>query len=1048
MDNQRSNISLWFLHNPTAANLLMWVFVIGGLIAIFTMRQEVFPNMVLDTIVIQAEYRGATASEVEEQVVRPMEQSIDTLRDIRTVVSEVYSGGAEIYVMLDDGADVQRARQEIRNSLEGLNTLPADLDPPKITQLRDTGAALDIGFYGFASQADLHAFANKARERLLQLPLVGQVEVSGAGEPEISIWVTPERTRLLGLSLTGIANRILASSFELSGGEIRSATGNFGLSTGNERRYSDDYAGIALAESASGEPLTLSQVARIEEGFRPQGTKYLIDGTMGVLMSVYSIGSVSPTQVSESVRSLLDDISAEMAPNGGTVILDDDAKSYADRVGVLAESAIIGLILVLLLLFFVLEARIALWVAAGLPLALLGGVALFALTPYTINFVSIFAFVIVIGVVVDDAVVIGESIYAGIQQGKTPLLAATETLDRFSGAITLAIATNIIAFMPVFFMPGQVGLFLLAIPVVTTCVFAVSLIEALWILPSHLAYAKPIQSHRSAKAMQRRFEVARDHYFVPWMRQCLHNRGLVIATGVSIAMMIFCYAISGRVAIALQPVFESHEVSMDFSLAPGASERQVFEMAQRIEAQGYRVISRIGNRDEVTSAHIALATPSSHQGSITFTLIDPEQRGFTTEQFAQQWSREIGQPAQLTQLSVDYLQGPGGGRELTIELAHADESVSRAAAEQLVRRLHQITGVEQISYSGNAFRPEINMQLNAAGRALGFDESVISSQIRAQLDGLEATRFTRGVDEVRVMVRGDALATGSLPDLSQLVLISSDGKQAALGDIAHVHWGRGPVQLRRINGQRIERIEASIDQKKISKSLVEDFLSDNILPELETQFPGLTTWDEAIDTDEDGETATSLLIATFAVLAAIFVLIAAFARSSRYGAIIMLSIPLSAAGAFLGHYVLGEAFSAGSFLGVLALAGLVINAALLLHLRYNEGLQANETPIEAMATAVSDRFRPIVLSSVTTLLGLAPLIISGSVQAAPLRPVAISMGFGMLFSIPVVLVLLPCIIVALEPRTVSRQHLWNRYSTGLKDNQETLQEDPRGRVIS
>jgi len=1011
----RQSPSLWFLHNPTAANLLMWVFLIGGVIAVFNMRQEVFPTAILDTIEIRAEYRGATASEVAAQVVQPMEQSIDTLRDIRTIVSEIQSGGANIFVMLDDGADSQRTLDEIRSAIDGLNSLPADLEPTTIIQVRDDGEDIELGFYGFQSREELHVFSELARERLLNLPAVGQVEVDGAGEPEIAVRVSPDRARLFGISLRDVMERIRRASFELSGGAIRNSTGEYGLAIGLDRRYAHEFGDIAIVESPTGVPLTLSQIASVENGFRPHGKRYRINGSLGVMMNVFGSGTATPGEVSESVRTLLAEMESEM-PAGGAVIFDDDAKSFADRVGILANSALIGLALVLVLLFLVLEARVAFWVAVGLPVAMLGGVALFAMTPYTVNFVSIFAFIIVIGVVVDDAVVIGESIYSNMQSGMSPLDSAADTLSRFSTPITLAIATNIIAFTPIFFMPGQLGLFLLAIPVVTTCVFAISLIEALWILPAHLAYGrqrKP-ETGRKQRRVQELFERLRENYFVPWTESCLTNRGLVIAVGLLIAVSIVSWVASGRVPISLQPAFESEQVSAIYALNPGASDHQVDEMADEIERLGRQVLQSLGDEEDIKGIYMQLGSPVSHQGSVTFSLVQPGDRPFTAGEFAEQWRDLIGQPAKLTQLSIDYLQGPGDGRDLTIEIAHADSTVSRRAAESLVRQLQEIAGVGQISYSGNAFRSEVRFELTTSGRALGFDESEISSRLRAQLDGLEATRLTRGTHEVRVMIRGDHGDDKVLPDLSGLILTSSGGRQAALGDIAKIHWERGAVQLRRINGQRIERVEATIDRRVISKGLVEDLVSDDLLPALEAQYPGLTTWDEAIDTDEDAETESGLMLATIGVLAAIFVLISAYVRSLRHSALLLATLPLSATGALLGHILLGIELSAASFMGLLALGGLVINAGLLLHLRYTEALHTGASPEAAMVSAVRDRFRPIVLTSVTTLVGLAPLMLTTSIQAAALRPLAVSVGFGMLFSIPVILLLLPCIVVSLE----------------------------------
>jgi multidrug efflux pump subunit AcrB len=1011
----RASLSLWFLHNPTAANLLVWVFLIGGVIAVFNMRQEVFPTAVLDTIEIRAEYRGATASEVEAQVVQPMEQSINTLRDIHTIVSEIQSGGANIFVMLDEGADAQRTLDEIRSAIDGLSSLPADLEPPIIIQVRDDGEDIELGFYGFESRAELHAFAELARERLLNLPAVGQVQVEGAGEPEIAVRVSPDRARLFGISLRDVAERVQRASFELSGGAIRSSTGEYGLATGLDRRYAHEFGDIAIVESPSGVPLTLSEIATVENGFRPHGKRYRINGSLGVMMNIFGSGVATPGEVSESVRTLLAEIESEMAA-GGAVIFDDDAKSFDDRVGILAESALIGLALVLVLLFLVLEARVAFWVAVGLPVAMLGGVALFALTPYTVNFVSVFAFIIVIGVVVDDAVVIGESIYSNMQSGLSSLDSAADTIARFSTPITLAIVTNIIAFMPIFFMPGQLGLFLLAIPVVTTCVFVISLIEALWILPAHLAYgrASKLDTGRKQRWVQERFEHLRENYFVPWAESCLANCGLVISVGLLVGLAIVSWVASGRIPISLQPGFESEQVSVIYALNPGASDAQVDEMADEIERLGRQVLQSLGDEADIKGIYMQLGSPASHQGAVTFSLVPPADRPFTSGEFAQHWRDLIGQPAKLTQLSIDYVQGPGDGRDLTLEIAHADSAVSQRAAESLVRRLQEIAGVGQISYSGNAFRSEVRFELTTAGRALGFDESEISSRLRAQLDGLEATRLTRGTDEVRVMIHGDHGDDRVLPDLSDLILTSSEGRQAALGDIAKIHWERGAVQLRRINGERIERVEATIDRRITSKALVEDLVSDDLLPGLEAEYPGLTTWDEAIDTNEDAETESGLLLATAGVLAAIFVIIGAYVRSLRHSAILLATLPLSATGALLGHILLGIDLSAASFMGVLALGGLVINAGLLLHVRYTEGLHVGAAPEAAMVAAVRDRFRPIVLSSVTTLVGLAPLILTTSIQAAAMRPLAVSMGFGMLFSIPVVLLLLPCIVVALE----------------------------------
>ena len=355
MSASRSTVALWFLHNPTAANLFMWVLVISGLIALMTMRQEVFPTAVLDTIEIKAEYRGATASTVESQVVLPIEQSINTLRDIKTVVSKVGTGSASIFIMLESSADVQRALDEIRSAVDGLSALPVDLEPPTIIQIRDDGEDIELGFHGFATPEGLRRFSELVRQRLLALPAIGQVAVEGVAEPEITVRVIPELARVYGLSLDAIAMKIRAASFERSGGVIRSFSGEYGLSSGLDRQFAHEFEGIAVIDSSTGAPLSLGEIAEIENGFRPGGKRFRINGSPGFMMNIFGAGDSTPQEVSSSVRDLISEIQADM-PSGGAIIFDDDAKSYADRVGILTNSAMIGLVLVLLLLFLVLEA--------------------------------------------------------------------------------------------------------------------------------------------------------------------------------------------------------------------------------------------------------------------------------------------------------------------------------------------------------------------------------------------------------------------------------------------------------------------------------------------------------------------------------------------------------------------------------------------------------------------------------------------------------------------------------------------------------------------
>ncbi|MEM1436753.1 MAG: efflux RND transporter permease subunit, partial [Pseudomonadota bacterium] len=981
------SIALWFLRNPTAANLLMLACLAGGVIALFSIRQEVFPTSILKTLEVRAEYRGATASELEFQVVEPIERSLGSLRDIRHVVSEMSAGVASIFVLLEDDADAQRALEEVRSAVSGLTSLPADLEAPTITQVRDDGGEIDIGFYGFSSRRVVHDFAARTRERLLALPEVGQVQVEGAGEPEVTVRLSPDRARLFGLSLSDIAQRIQRASFDLSGGVLRTTSGEYGLSTGSERRSADDFGEIALIDSSSGVPLVLSDLAEVEEGFRPHGQRFRINGSLGVMMTIYAAAGMSPGAVSERVNELLQEIEAQF-PSIGAVVFDDDARSYDDRVGILAESAVLGLVLVLLLLFLVLEARVAFWVAVGLPVAMLGGVALFSLTPFTINFISIFAFIIVIGVVVDDAVVIGESVFAGVQAGKTALRAAEETLSSLGPAIALAIATNIIAFTPIFFMPGQLGLFLLAMPVVITCVFLVSLAESLWILPSHLVHSRlkaPEGEQRNA-LFQNALEQFRERCVVPFAVYCLGCRGPVVAIALAVLALAFSWVWSGRMPIGLQPAFESQQVTLNYALSPGAAEDQVDDMAVRLEQLGYTALRTLGDETDALGVRSETGAPTSYRGAVTFTLVGPEARMFSARQFAELWREQTGHPAALTELSIDFLQGPGNGRDLTLELSHVHDRTSRLAAETLVRELRSMPGVEQVSYSGNAVRAELVFELSAYGRALGFDEYELSRRVRAHFDGLEAVRFTRGTGEVRVMVRGEGQGARVLPNLSTIVLISASGQQVPLSDVATARWAHRAVEMRRIDGQRIGRVEATIDPRLTSVSLVKSRVSGRLLPQLELAYPGLTTWDKAIDTNEDDETASGLVLATVVVLASIFSLIGAYSRSLLRSAALLLVIPFCAVGALLGHVLLGIGLSAASFLGVLALGGLVINSGLLLNLRYSAALELGEEPVRAMVAAVRDRFRPIVLSGITTLIGLAPLVLTPSVHAEAMRP--------------------------------------------------------------
>ncbi len=1011
----------WFARNHVAANLLMIAVVGSGLLVARQIRQEIYPTYTLDVVDIDMEYRGASPEEVEQSIVLPIESELRGMEIIREVDATASEGRASIMAELVPGTDRNRGLQEVTAAVQRIGLFPDDAEPP-VTALNSgrRRGVLYLSIYGDLDQRGLLAFARTIEEGLLSEPGISLVELRGVRSPEIRIEVPPARLRALGLRLEDVSRAIDASALDMPAGSIKTRGGDFLLKTSERRDFAKEYGELAIVSRPDGTKVRLQDIATITDSFEESDSESYFDGRRSVWMAVYSSETQSPLVVAKAVRAYIEREKAHLPPSVGVAVTYDRSHSYAERIDMLMKNGALGLFLVILALGLFLELRVAFWTAVGIPVSILGSLFLLPVMDASINMLSLFGFIVTLGIVVDDAVVVGEDIFHKMCLGKGRLEAAIEGVKEMSVPVVFAVSTNIIAFLPLLFVPGETGRFFYVLPAVVIAVFTVSLIECLLILPAHLAhqgrYAGPRwfqRFHAWQTQLRIRIDQAIDRWYGPVIRRVIRNRYLTCGVFVGLLFVSVGYSFSGRVNFSFRPSIETPFIQAEVEMPSGTPVARIREVCFQVEAAAREVIAQSGEADILVGVTVGLKYRGFNGGEVSVRLVPQSERRITAEEFANLWREAIPDIPDIESVFFDYLIGPGGSAEIDVQISHPEVAVLRKAAGEVAAAIGKYPGVEDVKKGFGREMPQFSFEVTPEGRSLGLTARELGAQIRHAFYGAEALRQPREREEVRVMVKYPESQRKSLSGLENLLIRVPEGGEIPLIQAAKVIPTTAPVRIQRINGARVHNITANVVPGMTTGNKVLSSFSKVELPEIMARYPGLKYSFEG-EQREQRDSMANLYWGLVLSLFAIYALMASLLRSYLQAVIVLLMIPWSLSGAVLGHVLMGFDLSVFSIFGMLALCGMVVNGAFVLAVTRNHYLREGQDPVEAIVLSAQRRFRPILLTALTTFLGLGPMIFETSLQALFLVPMAISLGIGTLVSAVVVLSLIPAMMVIAE----------------------------------
>ncbi len=927
-------ILAWFARNHVAANLLMLAVVTTGLLVARHIRQQIYPTYTLDVVEISMEYRGASPEEIEHSIILPIESELRGMDLVREVRSEAREGEASVSAELMPGTDRNRALQEVTAAVQRISLFPDDAEPPVISL--DSGrrrSVLYVAIYGDLNRRGLVDFARQIEEGLLAEPEISLVTLRGMRRPEIHVEISQARLRALGLRLEDVAQAIEASALDVPAGSIRTPAGDFLLKTTERRHRASEFEDVVVVSNPDGTKVRLRDLGEVKEGFEESERETYFDGRPCIWLAVDSSENQSPVSIAKAVRRFIEREQAHLPPSVGMTITYDRSVSYQERVEMLLSNGALGLLLVVLALGLFLELRVAFWTAAGIPVSILGSLVLLPAMDASINMISLFGFIVTLGIVVDDAVVVGEEVFHRISLGVGRLQAAIEGVRAMSLPVVFAVSTNIIAFLPLLFVPGQTGRFFYVLPAVVIAVFSVSLIECLFILPAHLAYQSRGLGWRWFQhfnlwqtRLRIRIDDAIDRWYGPVIQRAIDHRYLTAALFAAALMIVVAYTFSGRLDFAFRPSIETPFVQAEIEMPSGTPVQRTREVAFQVEAAARRALERNGESNILIGVTTSVAERSSSGGEVSVRLVEQSQRRITGAEFARLWRQEIPAIPDLESLFFDYLIGPGGSAEINIRISHTEVEVLRQAATDVAAAVADYPGVEDVRKGFGTESPQFNFEIKPAGRSLGLTARELGRQIRNAFYGAEALRQPRDREELRVMVKFPEKERRSLSGLENLLIRAPGGGEIPLHQAAKIIPTEAPVLIERVDGARVYHVTANVVPGVTTGNKVLSSFAANELPRILSKYPGVRYSFEG-EQREQRESMTSLAWGLVAALFAIYAIMASLLRSYVQALIVFLMIPWGLAGAIVGHVVMGFDLSVFSIFGMLALCGMVVNGA-------------------------------------------------------------------------------------------------------------------------
>lgn len=1013
----------WFARNHVAANLLMIAILGFGLYSVNArVPLEVFPSTDINVVAISVPFPGATPREVEEGVTIRIEEAIQDLTGIDELTSTSSEGSSSVRIDVLQGFDTRELLSDVKNRVDSLNTLPDEAERPVVAMAQFKREVISVALYGDTDEKNLRATGEKVRDDLLALPGITQIQLEAVRPFEMSIEISENVLREYGLTLEQVATQINRHSLDLSAGNIRSDSGELLIRTTGQAHSRADFLDISIVNDSSGLQLRLGDIARIKDGFNELPIKTRFNGKPGLLLEIYRVGDQSAIDVAKSVRDYVDTV--EWLPDG----LDlrywrDRSKIVKARLQTLTNNAMQGGILVIILLSLFLRPIVAFWVCLGIPIAFMGSFILLPMLGVTLNIVSLFAFIVVLGIVVDDAIVTGENVYTHLQRGSPPLEAAIMGTKEVAVPVTFGVLTTVAAFTPIAMIGGNRGPVFAQIPLVIIPVLLFSLIESKLILPAHLKHVKPMTDEqkkgwftRIQQSIANGLESAIKNLYGPTLTWCLKNKLITMSMFIGMSIIVVSLVAGGWMRFLFFPRVQSEAARAVLTMPAGTpfkvTDKYIDKMTDA--AQRLKETYRTGENNESIVKNIYSTTGSfggygvgrSNIGRVIFEITAPEEREskVTSAELVREWRKMIGPVPGAESLTYRAEIGRGGD-PIDVQIIGQNLEQLAQLGARVRTHLEGYEGLFDIEDSVANGKTEVQINMKPEAALLGVSVSDVARQVRQAFYGFEVQRIQRDRDEVKVYVRYPLSERKSLGDLRNMLIRTQGGTSVPFNEVAELRNGKSPAQIKRLNRQRSIHVTADANKQSVDIEAVKrgigEYLGEEIknFPELRYSLEG-----EAKEQRESFQTLRYGMIGVFFV---IYGLLAIPFKSYTKPFIVMSVIPFGVVGAILGHLIMGMNLTIISVMGMLALSGVVVNDSLVLVDYINRQLEKGIPLLEAVQNSGVARFRAVILTSLTTFIGLMPLLFEKSTQAQFLIPMAVSLGFGILFATLITLIIVP-----------------------------------------
>lgn len=1020
----KSGLIAWFARNSVAANLLMISIILGGIFGIFKVQKQIFPQFTINVVSIQVPYLGAAPQEVEEGVVLRIEEAIKDLDGIKKITSVAREGVGSVSVEAEDGYDVQNLLDEIKVQVDAISTFPANTEKPVVYRIKAQTDVLWVSVYGDVSERELKEVSKTMRDEIANLPGISSVTVFGARDFEVSVEISEVQLQAYNLTFEDVVNAVRRTSIDVPGGAIRSENGNILLRAKGQAYTAYDFAQIPLINRADGTRLLIGDIASINDGFVEDNNFALFDGKSAMSIRVRAVGDQNALQISKSVNEYLDKKRLEFPDNITADTWGDSSFYLADRLSMMITNMLLGAFLVFCVLSIFLKIKLAFWVMVGLPVCFLGALMFMPMEGIgvSINLLSLFGFILVLGIVVDDAIIMGESAYTEMDRHGHSVDNIIRGVKKVAMPATFGVLTTIAAFSPMLMVGGTFGVIWKTIGMVVILCLIFSLIESKLILPAHLAHMKikPYNAN-TANGFQRfreRINIGLNGFinnnYGPFLLKCVRNRYITLATFIAMFILTIGLFMGGFARFVFFPTIPSDFMIANVEMEAGSSIRQrdiaIEELMFSAEKMNQQIIDDTG---APAIKHYLAFDNGPLAGQLFIELTKGETRELTDSQIKEIWREYIQEIPGVRSLDIGSPGGPGSGSDVDFEFSSSNIGQLKLVSAELTAYLEAYNGITEVNDSFSGGSDEIRLEVKPQAEALGISLSQLAQQVRYGFYGAEAQRIQRDDEEVRVMVRYPKEERNSVGNLETMRVRAPNGDDVPFNQVAEITLAKGYSSIVRVDGSRSITVSGKVNKDLIDPGEVAQDVMKNLVPDLLARYPDVTTKLQGISR-EQSEGLVSLAQGFLFALLAIYALMAIPLKSYSQPIIIMSVIPFGLVGAIIGHILLGQAVSVLSICGIIALSGVVVNDSLIMVDFVNRARKEGRSLTESVLNAGTERFRAIILTSLTTFMGLMPIVFERSLQAQIVIPMAISLAFGILFATVITLLLVPSLYLVLD----------------------------------